>query len=126
MNTWRPLRHQDMVTCSAKLFVFTATCSQHKFPKTRTTQSEKKAQTQGSVLKQRMHPAEPHAIRQSETRHFNELVLDTQTHCAIVTDVSHRVTVAYTCTLVLRCRLFSTALRSLAAVWHHGYTSGVE
>ena len=125
-NGWSPLRHQDMVTCSARLSLLFATCSQQKLPETRTTESEKKAKTQGSVLKQWVLPAKEHAIRESEPRHLNELVCDAQTRCTFIADVRHCVHVAYTCTLVLRCRLFSTALRCLAAIWHRVYTSGVQ
>ena len=93
-----------------------ATCSQQKLPKTRATKSEKKAKTQGSVLKHWMFPANPHAISKSETGQLNEILCDAQTACAFKTDVSNRVTVAYTCKHVLRCRLLSTALRCFAAV----------
>ena len=109
VNRWRPLRHQDMVTCSAKLSVFFATSSQQKLPKTRTTQSEKKAKTQRSALKQCVLPAEPHGVGESETRHLNQFILHAQTSGAIITDVSDGVNVANACTIVLRCRSCSTA-----------------
>ena len=100
-NRWRPLRHQNMVTCCARLSLVSATFSQQKFPEARTTKSEKKAKTQGSVLKQWVLPAEPHGIGESETRHLNEFILNAQTSGAIITDVSHCVNVADACTLVL-------------------------
>ena len=100
-NIWRPLRHQDMVTCCARLSLLAATCSQQKLPEARTTKSEKKAQTQGSVLKQWVLSAKPHAICERETRHLNELVVDAQACGAIIADVSHSVNVSDTCALVL-------------------------
>jgi hypothetical protein len=98
-----------MATCKAGLSVFSPTSPQPKLSKTRTAKPKKKAKTQGSVLKQWVLPAEPHGIGESETRHLNEFIFDAQTSGAIITDVSHCVNVADTCTLVLRYRLCSTA-----------------
>ena len=90
-----------MVTCSAGLSLFSATCSQQELPEARTTQSEKKAETEGRVLKQSVLSAKPHAIRESKARHLNKLVFNAQTRRAVIADVSHAVNVSDTGTLVL-------------------------
>ena len=93
--------NQDVITCRAGLSLFSATCSQQKLPEAGTTQSEKKAETEGRVLQQRVLSAKPHAICESEPRHLNKLVFDAETCRAVIADVSHAVNVSHTGTLVL-------------------------
>ena len=83
-----------MIAGGARLSVFCAAASQQKLSETRAAEPEKKAKTQGSILQQWMLPAQPHSIGESETRQLNELVLDAQTCCTIITDVRHSVTIA--------------------------------
>jgi len=130
-----------MIARGAGLSVFFATTSKQQFPETGAAESEKQAKTSRGILQQWVFSAKPEQIGECETRHLDELVRYAQAAGAIIANVGDRVSIAYSRASVMQNRLsgwqfsavhglsswlFSTALRSCAAVWHHGHTSGVE
>ena len=126
-----------MVARESRLLSILLALAKQKLAETGLAETQEHPQTKRALLKSSTLPTDPAIVGESIFWHLDELVLDAQASCTIITNMSHLVPVANTCTRVgqnrlcstgcsCTSRLLNTILGLSATVGQHWYTSHVK